>query len=130
MHINPASIQDMQESRYPDAVRRWLDDRINEGFNQEAVQALLRMSSEELLELQIDNRSLPYSIKITAQDIYNAVRRKAKGETILAPNSVAHTEADPDRNTPASPRASHSAPSLPRHLHAASPHGLGVELPP
>ncbi|KIJ38181.1 hypothetical protein M422DRAFT_259086 [Sphaerobolus stellatus SS14] len=43
------------------------------------------MSSEELAELKVDNTPLPYSIKISAQDIYNVVRRKAKHETILAP---------------------------------------------
>ncbi|KIJ42831.1 hypothetical protein M422DRAFT_253924 [Sphaerobolus stellatus SS14] len=75
----------MQESRNLDAVREWLDTRINEGFNQKAIKAMLRMSSEELAELKVDNTSLPYSIKISAQDIYNTVRRKAKHETILAP---------------------------------------------
>ncbi|KIJ31797.1 hypothetical protein M422DRAFT_266551 [Sphaerobolus stellatus SS14] len=39
------------------------------------------MSSEELSKLNVNNESLPYSIKITAQD---AVRRKAKEEMVLA----------------------------------------------
>ncbi|KIJ31770.1 hypothetical protein M422DRAFT_266521 [Sphaerobolus stellatus SS14] len=86
-HCNhdPTTIRDMKESRNPDAVRTWLDERVAEGFNKKAIQAMLRLPSEELAELNVENESLPYSIKVTAQDIYNAVQRKAKGRTILAP---------------------------------------------
>jgi len=33
-----------------------------------------------------DPTTLPYRIKISAMDIYNAVRRRAMGETILSPD--------------------------------------------
>jgi len=33
-----------------------------------------------------DPKTLPYHIKISAMDVYNAVHRKAMGETILSPN--------------------------------------------
>ncbi|KIJ23088.1 hypothetical protein M422DRAFT_276407 [Sphaerobolus stellatus SS14] len=82
---NPVQLRDMQESRNPDAVHEWLHTRVNKSFNQKAIKAMLQMSSEELAELKVDNTSLPYSIKISTLDIYNAVRQKAKHETILAP---------------------------------------------
>ena len=41
----------MQESRNPDAVREWLDTRVNKGFNQKAIKAMLQMSLEELAEV-------------------------------------------------------------------------------
>ncbi|KIJ31966.1 hypothetical protein M422DRAFT_266332 [Sphaerobolus stellatus SS14] len=82
---DPSTLRDMRESRNPDAVRKWLDARVSEGFNKKAIQAMIHMSSEELEQLDVENENLPYSIKITAQDIYNAVRRKAKGETFLVP---------------------------------------------
>ncbi|KIJ39643.1 hypothetical protein M422DRAFT_257471 [Sphaerobolus stellatus SS14] len=80
---DPARLRDMQESRNPDAVREWLDTRVNEGFNQKSIFTFLFTS--RVTYLKVDNTSLPYSIKSSAQDIYKAARRKAKHETILAP---------------------------------------------
>ena len=41
----------MKESKNPDAVRGWLDARVNEGFDENSIKALLRMSSEQLAEV-------------------------------------------------------------------------------
>jgi len=46
---------------------------------------LLNIYFCKIFKLNMNSETLPYSIKVTAQDIYNAVRRQAKGETILAP---------------------------------------------
>ena len=46
--LDPTTIREMKESRNPDAVRTWLDERVAEGFNQKAIQAMLRLPSEEL----------------------------------------------------------------------------------
>ena len=41
----------MKESRNPDAVRAWLDARVNDGFDECSIKAMLRMSSEQLSEV-------------------------------------------------------------------------------
>ncbi|KIJ46977.1 hypothetical protein M422DRAFT_249256 [Sphaerobolus stellatus SS14] len=69
---NPVSLDDMPASRNPDDVRTWLDNKVSEGFDQKAIKAMLRMSTEELLEITPDVDAVPYSIKISAMDIYNA----------------------------------------------------------
>ena len=48
---DPSIIQSMKESKNPDAVRGWLDTRVAEGFDASSIKALLRMSSEELVEV-------------------------------------------------------------------------------
>ncbi|KIJ28981.1 hypothetical protein M422DRAFT_269680 [Sphaerobolus stellatus SS14] len=75
----------MKDSGNPVTVREWLDKRVMDGFDSKAIKAMLRMSAEELSEIKTDSEALPYSIRISAMDIYNAVRRKAMIDTILAP---------------------------------------------
>jgi hypothetical protein len=41
----------MKESRNPDAVRGWLNSRVDEGFDENSIKAMLRMSSEQLAEV-------------------------------------------------------------------------------
>jgi hypothetical protein len=48
---DPSTLQNMQESRNPDAVREWLDARVDEGFDMGAIKAMLRMTSEQLSEV-------------------------------------------------------------------------------
>ncbi|KIJ26744.1 hypothetical protein M422DRAFT_272139 [Sphaerobolus stellatus SS14] len=62
----------MKDSCNPDAVWEWLDKRVMDKFNSKAIKAMLRMSSEELSEISTDSEALPYSIKVSAMDIYNA----------------------------------------------------------
>lgn len=51
VYADPTTLQGMKESRNPDAVRRWLDARVQEGFDRKAIRAMLRMSSEELSQV-------------------------------------------------------------------------------
>ncbi|KIJ47981.1 hypothetical protein M422DRAFT_248127 [Sphaerobolus stellatus SS14] len=83
MHAD--SLDDMRASRNPDVVRAWLDEKVSQGFDQKAIKSLLRMTSEELSEITPDSETVPYSIKINAMDIYNAIRRKGDIDTRLAP---------------------------------------------
>ncbi|KIJ33282.1 hypothetical protein M422DRAFT_264837 [Sphaerobolus stellatus SS14] len=76
---DPSTLRSMKESRNPDAVRHWLDCRVNDGFDSKAIKAMLRMTSEELAEITDEIDALPCSIKISAQDIYNALRVFACG---------------------------------------------------
>ena len=48
---DPSTLQNMQESRNPDAVRGWLDARVDQGFDAGAIKAMLRMTSEQLSEV-------------------------------------------------------------------------------
>jgi len=41
----------MSETPNPDAVRHWLDARVDDGFDESAIKAMLCMSSEELREV-------------------------------------------------------------------------------
>ncbi|KIJ25140.1 hypothetical protein M422DRAFT_273916 [Sphaerobolus stellatus SS14] len=83
---DPATLVNMKMSRNPDAVRHWLDARVHEGFDSKVIKAMIRMTSEELAEITKEVDSLPYSIKISAQDIYNATKRKAMATTYLSPD--------------------------------------------
>ncbi|KIJ24133.1 hypothetical protein M422DRAFT_275152 [Sphaerobolus stellatus SS14] len=80
------SLDDMRASRNPDDVRAWLDDKVKQGFDQKAIKSFLRMTSDELAEITPDSDAVPYSIKISAMDIHNAIRRKADIDTWLAPD--------------------------------------------
>ncbi|KIJ52302.1 hypothetical protein M422DRAFT_243098 [Sphaerobolus stellatus SS14] len=66
---NADSLDDMRASRNPDVVRAWLDEKVSQGFDQNAIKALLHMTSEELLEITPDSETVPYSIEINAMDI-------------------------------------------------------------
>ncbi|KIJ39405.1 hypothetical protein M422DRAFT_257725 [Sphaerobolus stellatus SS14] len=81
---NADSLDNMRASRNPDVVRAWLDEKVSQGFDQKAIKALLRMTSEELSEITPYLETVPYSIKINAMDIYNAIRRKGDIDTRLA----------------------------------------------
>ncbi|KIJ34131.1 hypothetical protein M422DRAFT_263781 [Sphaerobolus stellatus SS14] len=65
-----ATLVNMKMLRNPDAVWHWLDARVHEGFDSKAIKAMIRMTSEELAEITKEVDSLPYSIKISPQDIY------------------------------------------------------------
>ncbi|KIJ52840.1 hypothetical protein M422DRAFT_25872 [Sphaerobolus stellatus SS14] len=71
-----------QQSSNSEAGRAWLNARVNEGFDQKTIKAMLEMSEEDLAKINVNER-LPHGINISAQDIYNAMRRKAnsKGKT-------------------------------------------------
>jgi hypothetical protein len=53
IHAEPAMLKSMKESRNPDAVQRWLDAQVQEGFDRKAIRVMLRMSSEELSQVNI-----------------------------------------------------------------------------
>ncbi|KIJ34446.1 hypothetical protein M422DRAFT_263401 [Sphaerobolus stellatus SS14] len=89
---DPATLQGMKESQNPDAVQRWLDARVREGFDRKAIRAMLCMcfgflrQSKELSQLTEVIDALPCSIKVSGQDIYNATRRKQREDTFLDDN--------------------------------------------
>ncbi|KIJ55574.1 hypothetical protein M422DRAFT_240188 [Sphaerobolus stellatus SS14] len=66
-YADPVTLQGMKESRNPDAVRRWLDARVREGFDRRAIRAMLRMSSEELSQLTEAIDAFPCRIKLILQ---------------------------------------------------------------
>ncbi|KIJ31012.1 hypothetical protein M422DRAFT_267434 [Sphaerobolus stellatus SS14] len=82
---DPASLDDLQTSRNPEEVCAWLDTCVNQGFNQKAIKALLRMTPKQLSQITLDAEHLPFSIKISPMDIYNTIHRKVDADTRLAP---------------------------------------------
>ena len=48
---DPASLNDMKASRNPSEIHEWLDNKIEQGFDQKVIKVMLRMSSEELSEV-------------------------------------------------------------------------------
>ncbi|KZV78403.1 hypothetical protein EXIGLDRAFT_783879 [Exidia glandulosa HHB12029] len=55
------------------------------GFDGKAIRAMLRMSTEELAQISETAQSIPSSMRISGQDVYNALRRRLDAETFLAP---------------------------------------------
>ncbi|KIJ23143.1 hypothetical protein M422DRAFT_276345 [Sphaerobolus stellatus SS14] len=53
--------------------RHQYGNKVSEGFNQKAIKALIHMALEELFEITPDADAVPYSIKISPMDIYNAI---------------------------------------------------------
>ncbi|KIJ25922.1 hypothetical protein M422DRAFT_273061 [Sphaerobolus stellatus SS14] len=67
------SLDDMCSSQNPDIIRAWLNQKVSEDFDQKAIKAFIRMAPEELSEITPDADAVPYSIKISPMDIYNAI---------------------------------------------------------
>jgi len=44
-------MQHMKESRNPDAIRGWLNARVDEGFDENTIKTMLCMTSEQLSEV-------------------------------------------------------------------------------
>jgi hypothetical protein len=53
LFLDPTSLQDMQSSRNPDAVRGYLDGMACEGFTAHSIKGRLRLSDDKLDEVYL-----------------------------------------------------------------------------
>ncbi|KAH8920027.1 hypothetical protein BT69DRAFT_1223391, partial [Atractiella rhizophila] len=79
---DPSSLRSFQESRIPAHLRAWLEDKVNRGFDWGPIKSLLALEDKamEVLEQGLGNTcgpsSIPESMRLGYQDVYNFVRKR------------------------------------------------------